>query len=85
MTWRGQKILELMHPALLRSSGWKYTGRARDLMAAHWANLLDRFDELPKYKRIEVVALYEITWRIDAVNAYEAQQRAKMAGKRGRK
>ena len=74
-----------MHPALLRSSGWKYTGRARDLMAAHWAGLLDRFDELPKYKRIDIVALYEIAWRMDAVNAHESRERAKMAGKRGRK
>ena len=74
----------MMHPALLRSSGWKYTGRARDLMAAHWAGVIDRFDELPKHKRIDIVALYEISWRMDAVNAYEARIRAKMEGKRRR-
>jgi len=78
-------VLELMHPALLRSSGWKYTGRARDLMAAQWANVLDKFDELPKHKRIEIVALYEITWRMDAVNAYEAKQRAKAESRRARR
>jgi hypothetical protein len=64
--------MDLMHPALLRSSGWRYTARARDLMAARWAGVLDRFDELPKHKRVDVVALYEIGWRIEAVNAWEA-------------
>jgi hypothetical protein len=85
VTWRGQKILELMHPALLRSSGWKYSGRARDLMAAHWAGILDRFDDLPHYKRVDVVALYEVSWRMDAVNAHEAAERSKRAAKPGKK
>jgi len=71
-----------MHPALLNSTGWRYTGRARDLLAARWAGVLAEFDELPKYKRVEVVALYEVSWRIDAVNAYEAQERAKRRAKR---
>jgi hypothetical protein len=74
--------MELMHPALLRSSGWKYTGRARDLMAAKWAGVLDRFDELPKHKRVDIVALYEISWRMDAVNAHEARERAARKGRR---
>ena len=83
MTWRGQKVMELMHPALLRSSGWKYSGRARDLLAAKWWGCQSpgAFDGLPKHERTDIVALYEVTWRIDAVNAHEAQQR----GKRGRR
>jgi len=71
-----------MHPALLRSSGWRYTGRARDLMAARWGNVLGTFDELPKYKRVEIVALYEVSWRIEAVNAWEARERAERKGRR---
>lgn len=71
-----------MHPALLHSTGWRYTGRARDLFAARWAGVLAEFDDLPKYKRVEVVALYEVSWRIDAVNAHEAQERAKRKAKR---
>jgi hypothetical protein len=77
-------VMELLHPALLRSSGWKYTTRARDLMAAKWAGVLDVFDELPKHKRVDVVALYEVSWRMDAVNAHEAQERAKRKSKRAR-
>ena len=77
--------MEMMHPALLRSSGWKYTTRARDLMAAKWAGLLNTFDELPKYKKVETVALYEIGWRIDAVNAHEARERAKRQARRGKR
>ena len=74
-----------MHPALLNATGWRYTGRARDLMAARWAGVTAEFDELPSYKRVEVVALYEVSWRIDAVNAWEAQERAKRkAGKKKR-
>jgi hypothetical protein len=70
-----------MHPALLRATGWRYTGRARDLLAAKWAGVMDTFDDLPKHKRVEIVALYEVSWRIDAVNAYEAQERAKRKAK----
>ena len=81
MTWRGQKVMELMHPALLRSSGWRYTGRARDLMAARWAGVVGTFDELPKHRRIDIVALYEIGWRMDAVNAHEASKQKPGKGK----
>ena len=67
--------MELMHPALLKSSGWRYTGRMRDLMAARWAGVLDKFDELPKHRRVDIVALYEINWRMEAVNAHEARRK----------
>ena len=74
-----------MHPALLHSTGWRYTGRARDLVAARWAGVLGQFDDLPKYRRVEVVALYEVSWSIESVNAYEAQERAKRRAKRVKK
>lgn len=81
MTWRGQKALSLMHPALLRSSGWRYTGRARDLIAAQWWGCPSpgAFDSLDKRERIEIVALYEVSWRMNAVNAYEAVPRKRGA------
>jgi hypothetical protein len=66
-----------MHPALLRSSGWKYVGRARDLFAARWGGCLGTFDDLPRYRRIEVVALYEIGWRMEAINAWEMAKGSK--------
>jgi len=73
-----------MHPALLHSTGWRYTARARDLMAARWAGVLDRFDELPKHKRVDIVALYEVTWRMDAVNAWEAAEKPRRRARRKR-
>lgn len=76
-------MLELMHPALLRASGWRYTGRLRELFAARWAGCLASFDELPKHRRVDVVAAYEVAWRIDAVNSWESVQKApKKRGKR---
>ena len=65
-----------MHPALLKSSGWRYVGRARDLMAARWWGCPSpgAFDALPKTERLDVVALYEVSWRMDAVNAHEASK-----------
>jgi len=74
-----------MHPALLRSSGWRYIGRARDLMAARWAGVIDTFDTLPKNKQIDIVALYEINWRIEAVNAWEAYHRPRPPKRRRRR
>lgn len=61
-----------MHPALLKSSGWRYSGRARELFAARWAGVLDKWDDLPAHRRVDILALYEIDWRVDAVNTWEA-------------
>jgi hypothetical protein len=66
------KALDLMHPGLLRSSGWRYATRLRDLMAARWAGCLAQFDDLPHHRQIDVVAAYEVSWRVEAVNAWEA-------------
>jgi hypothetical protein len=52
-------------------------------MAAQWAGLLGTFDDLPKHKRVDVVALYELSWRMDAVNAWEAAERPRRRRKRG--
>jgi len=54
-------------------------------MAAQWAGVLDRFDDIPRYRQIDIIALYEIAWRMDAVNAHESRERARIAGKRGRR
>lgn len=75
-----------MHPALLETSGWRYTGRMRDLLAARWwgSPSPGAFDGLPKRERVEVVALYELHWRMDAVNQWEAARRARQRAKRGK-
>lgn len=66
-----------MHRALLRSSGWSYSTRFRELDAAQkWGCASPRtFDEMSKGERIDVLAWYEVRWRIDAVNAHEASRR----------
>lgn len=61
-----------MHPALLRSSGWRYSGRYREIEASVRAGCAGEWDSLPKHKKIDLLAWYEINWRIEAVNAYEA-------------
>jgi hypothetical protein len=47
----------------------------REIMAAVWAHCADTFDDLPKTRRVDIVAAYEVGWRIDAVNAWEARRK----------
>jgi hypothetical protein len=74
-----------MHPALLKDSGWRYHQRVRILKAARWWGCVSPgvFDELPRSEKIDILALYEIEWRIEAINAYEANEEAKRASKKG--
>ena len=73
-----------MHPALMQTSGWRYAGRYRELDAAQrWGCPSPGFfDMLDKDQRLDILAWYEAKWRIEAVNNYEAQQRA---GRKARK
>lgn len=41
------------------------------------------FDSLPRNEKIDILAAYEIEWRIEAINAYEANEEAKRASKKG--
>jgi hypothetical protein len=76
-----------MHPALLEQSGWKYHKRVRELKAAKWWGCPSPgyFDSLPKSERVDILAAYEISWREEAINSYEANERAKREAKRGAK
>ena len=76
-----------MHPALLESSGWTYSRRFRELSSAHaWGCATpEDFDLLSKDYRLDIMAWYETKWRIDAVNSYEAQQKAHRSAKKGKK
>lgn len=42
------------------------------MMAARWNGVAGTFDDLPRNRQVDLIALYEIAWRIEAVNAYEA-------------
>jgi hypothetical protein len=70
-----------MHPALLKASGWRYNQRYREIDASVKAGCAGTWDDLPKHKRVDILAWYEVNWRIDAVNSWEAVEKAS----RGRK
>ena len=76
-----------MHPALLQSSGWRWSGRYREIEAAHrWGcPTPGTFDEMSKDEQLDILAWYEVKWRIDAVNAYESQQKALRKARKGKK
>lgn len=76
--------MALVHPALLKSSGWTYSPRLRDLNAAQEWGCPDPgyFDKLDRETKIDLIAWYEAKWRIDAINSYEAQQEAERAAKK---
>ena len=70
----------MRHPALMQSSGWNYSSRLRDLKAAKdWGINPKEFDELPKFYRLEIIAVYEASWRIDSINNYEVNKKAEAA------
>jgi len=60
----------------MKSSGWQWNSRKRDADAAKWAGfkLLSEFEALPKEDKLDLLALYEIDWKVQAVNSYEANQ-----------
>ncbi len=43
------------------------------------------FDELEKDSRIDIVAWYEVNWRVNTINNFEAQKKAEAAAKKARK
>lgn len=55
------------------------------LKAARWWGCPSpgHFDALPRSEKIDILAVYEIEWRIEAINAYEANEEAKRAAKKG--
>lgn len=78
--------MALVHPALMKSSGWKYSTRLRDIFAAKWYGCPSPayFDGLEKEERIDILAAYEVDWRITAINTYEQQQEAQRESKKSR-
>lgn len=63
----------------MKSSGWQWNSRKRDADAAKWAGFktLSEFEELPKDDKLDVIALYEINWRIEAINNWEQAEEIK--------
>ena len=73
-----------MHKALATESHFKWNTRLRDLNAAQRWGINDpaQFDNLPKASKVEIIAWYEITWRIDAMNAYDNAERQRIEAER---
>lgn len=63
----------------MKSSGWKWSSRFRDLEAAQkWGGVTPQtFNELPKDDKLDIIAWYEAKWRIDAINSYEQAEEMK--------
>ena len=62
----------------MKSSGWQYNQRYRELEASHFRGIAipSEFDKLSKEDKLDIVAHYEIHWRIQAINDYEQNQAA---------
>ena len=70
----------------MKSSGWQWSTRKRDADAARWAGfrLLSEFEELDKDNRLDVLALYEIDWKVQTINSWEANEEQKRASMKKR-
>jgi len=57
----------------MKSSGWQWNSRKRDGDVARWwgYRTLSEFESLVKDDKLDVIALYEIDWKVQAVNSYE--------------
>jgi hypothetical protein len=71
----------------MQSSGWKYDYRLHHLNAAQSWGLPspEDFDKLSKSSKVDILAWYEVKWRIDAINSYELQRKAESDARRKRK
>lgn len=43
-----------------------------------------QFDKLPKQSRIEIIAWYEIRWRVNAIAAYDNAEKQRLESERNR-
>lgn len=70
----------------MKSSGWTWNNRKRDLDTARFWNLTpSEFYQLDKDDKLDCLALYEIDWRVQAINNYEQAEESKRAAKKDRK
>lgn len=71
----------------MKSSGWQWNPRKRDADAARWAGfkLLSEFEDLSKDDKLDVIALYEINWRIEAINNWEQSEEIKRSANKPRR
>ena len=70
----------------MKASGWRYGSRVRELFAARWwgCPTPSSFDALSLDERVTIVALYELSWKMDAVNEYQRGLEAEAAVRKPR-
>lgn len=68
----------------MRTSGWVWSSRKRDLDAAKWwgCESPSAFYNLDKEDRLDILALYELDWRISAINNHEQNEEMKSKNRR---
>ena len=70
----------------MKSSGWQWNSRKRDGDVARWTGkLLSEFEVLPKDDKLDAIALYEIDWRVTAINDYERAQEMNRSARKPRR
>lgn len=71
----------------MKPSPWKWNSRKRDGDVAKWwgYKTLSEFEALPKDDKLDVLALYEIDWKVTAVNNYEQAKELERSAKKPRR
>ena len=73
--------------ALMKASPWKWNQRKRDGDVAKWWGFrtLSEFEALPKDDKLDILALYEVHWKVEVINSYDANQEMQRNTKKPRR
>lgn len=67
----------------MESSNWTYAQRLRNLKAAKdWGMTPGKFDNTNMEDKLDIIAIYEINWRMNAINSHEIQRKMKVKPKK---
>lgn len=70
----------------MQKSGWTWSTRKRDLDAArYWGLTPSQFYNLDRDDKLDCLAMFEIGWRIEAVNSWEANEKMNRKRPKGRR
>lgn len=71
----------------MKPSPWKWNSRKRDGDVARWwgHKSLSEFEALMKDDKLDLIALHEISWKVEAINSYEQNEEMKRSVKKPRR
>ncbi len=71
----------------MKPSPWKWNARKRDGDVARWWGYksLSEFEILEKDDKLDVLALYEIDWKVTAINNYEQAKEMERSARKPRR